>query len=122
MNDDWWLDSHEHDFIETLESVTNLSVRAADAVAYVHVLAATSLVENGMEETNNGRLILHVHPEWRKMQSNEFALDVIRQMSELVLIWAEPNDWFLSYETKFSIRNRRKRYIYLLHVRGGRIV
>jgi hypothetical protein len=102
MNDDWWLDSHEHDFIETLESVTNLSVRAADAVAYVHVLAATSLVENGMEETNNGRLILHVHPEWRKMQSNEFALDVIRQMSELVLIWAEPNDWFLSYETKYS--------------------
>ena len=69
-----------------MESVTNLSVGAA--VAYV--LAATSLVENGMEETNNGRL--HVHPEWRKMQSNEFALDVIRQMSELVLIWAESND------------------------------
>jgi hypothetical protein len=65
------LDSHEHDSIETLESVTNLSVRAA--------VAATSLVANGMEETTNGTFGMDEDAIGR------ICLDVIRQMSKSVL-------------------------------------
>jgi len=67
------LDSHEHDSIEALESVTNLSVRAA--------VAATSLVENGMEETNNGTRTSGMDED----AIGRICLDVIRQMSKSVL-------------------------------------